>query len=316
MRRFDADARIEAALGLLAALTTAPGRALSERELLTRLALTEHQLDEVIDTVATLSDRQSGARVIIQREQGSVLLRGTAGTLRPLRLTSEEARALRQVIDRCRFAPDIRKRLALALMPGDADEAGAAATLSADPIFGSFYQLLLEAIIDGVRCRISYRAVREQAPSTRTVDPARIEAEGGAAYLIAWDVEKDAQRRYRMDRIAHAALTEDSVERHPFRYRSVTESLQDSGKRVVLSFRSKTLLDHSAWTGLRCLGETDDSADGPVTAEVSYASESWLLDQVLAAGGDILIVEPPELRERLAERGRALLSERDGAQRP
>ena len=51
-------------------------------------------------------------------------------------------------------------------------------------------------------------------PRERLIDPLRIATHGDQTYLIAWDVEVDAQRSYRMDKIEGLALTDDSVERH------------------------------------------------------------------------------------------------------
>ena len=58
-------------------------------------------------------------------------------------------------------------------------------------------------------------------PRERLIDPLRIATHGDQTYLIAWDVEVDGQRSYRMDKIEGLALTDDSVERHtPVRYGS------------------------------------------------------------------------------------------------
>ncbi len=82
-------------------------------------------------------------------------------------------------------------------------------TLGGDRLLGGFYPVISEAIAIGARLAIFYRASDECSPSTRLVDPKFIEVSGDAAYLVAWNVEKDAQRSYRLDRIANAELTDD-----------------------------------------------------------------------------------------------------------
>ncbi len=110
------------------------------------------------------------------------------------------------VLTTCNIGDDVRGRVEAALCAGpEADnETTVDKTMGGDRLLGGFYPVISEAIAIGARLAISYRAGDECSPSARLVDPKFIEVSGDAAYLVAWNVEKDAQRSYRLDRIANA----------------------------------------------------------------------------------------------------------------
>ena len=103
---------------------------------------------------------------------------------------------------------------------------------------GSHWQQLNCAIQDGVRCRIIYRSMDDTRPRERLIDPLRIATHGDQTYLIAWDVEVDEQRSYRMDKIEGLTLTDDSVERHAPASLSLHESLSKRSRAQNSSCRS------------------------------------------------------------------------------
>ena len=111
---------------------------------------------------------------------------------------------------------------------------------------------------------------------------------------FAWDVSKNLQRSYRLDRIDGCELTDDSVVAHHFTRFSAADSLREHGQSAVLIWENEQLFHSCTWAGVdRESARVLD--DGRVEATVSYASEPWLFDQVLAAGGRILIAAPADL---------------------
>ena len=305
-RPLTTDARIEAAINLLAALANAPSQRMADSALCQALALAEPQLDEIIELVQLLADTRTGSRAIIRREGRDIVLEGTAALIDPLRLTDEETLAVTQALARCHLSEDVRKRVTAALMPDGTPAVEADATISGDALFGGFYQQIIEAIQDGVRCRISYRASSEQRAGERLIDPKFIEVSGDAAYLIAWDIKKDAQRRYRLDRIATVSFTEESVVPHPFQRSSTSESLRAAGYTAQLAFTSRETASSLDWAGLD-LAQGTEHPDGTFEAPVDYATEDWLFDRLLEAAGSVRIVAPKELRERFVAYAQALL---------
>ena len=303
--------RIEAVINLLAALANTPSRRMADSALCRALALTEPQLEEIIELVQLLADTRTGSRAVVRREGGDIVLEGTAALIDPLRLTDEEALAVTQALARCHLSGDMRERVSKALMPDGAPAAGADATVSGDALFGGFYQQIIEAIQDGVRCRISYRTSDQQQAGERLIDPKLIEVSGDAAYLIAWDVEKDAQRRYRLDRIAAVSFTEESVIPHPFQRTSTSESLRTAGSTVRLAFANRSAASSLDWAGLDSARGTEHP-DGTFEAPVDYATEDWLFDRLLEAAGSIRIIAPAELRDRFIAYAQDLLHRKFG----
>lgn len=296
-KNLDGDRTIALCLGILTSLTASRTGAVELDTLCTELDASEESIDEALYLLQSIADERSGARIAIARLGSSLSLMGDAGRLAPLRLTEPEANALSQALKRCKLDGDVRARISRALDPVQTS-CHADRLLAGDALFGGFFPIIAEAISIGARMHMRYRTAGQSAPSERTIDPGFIEVSGDAAYLAAWDVEKDEQRSYRLDRIDDVVLTDDSVIDHPFARRSTAESLRDHGDTALIRWSSQQAIDSCTWAGL----DRDRARaleDGSVEAPVSYTSEAWLFDQILAAGGRIVIASPPELRDRL-----------------
>lgn len=298
--------QFDAALDVLAAISNTPGRRMRASDLARDLSITEAQLEEIISLIQTLADRATGARVVITNESGMISLLGDAGIMAPMRLTPDEGAVVQQVLTRHRLDPDVRSRIERAL--GSVSNGGAqlATHMAADPMFGGFYQTIIEALQDGARLALTYRSLKDNQPRERLVDPGFIELGNEAAYLLAWDVTADEQRRYRLDRISDARVTDDSVTRHPFTREAVHDALARGGQATRLRFASRQLAEQTGWAGIDFEHGAED-ADGSFIASVFYTDETWLFDHILAAGGAITILEPRELTTQLSRRASELL---------
>lgn len=298
---------IDAALALLEMLSSSPGHRVAQADARRALGLDQQQLETVIETIGSLANQGTGSRAAIGRDADDITLQGDAAQILPLRLSTQENMVLGYVLGSLGIDDEVRERVGRALLPV-AERGTSHGTLGGTALYGAFYQRLVEAIDDGVRCRITYRSLSDAAPKTRTVDPLAMDSTEAAAYLIAWDVTADAQRRYRLDRIADVAYTDDSVTTHDWTRARVQETLRESPV-AVLRFPSEQYARYLGWDGLGRIKPVDRGASEEVYGEVRVSSETWLFDQVLATGGDVKIVAPAALRERLAAYGRALLDE-------
>lgn len=291
----DTDRYITAAISLLNALTAATQSRVDAATFREALSLTDAQLNEIVYLLQVVGDENTGARIAIRRENDDIVLEGDAGLFNAVRFTSDEALAIMQVLDRFCIEDGTREHIAAALAPS-VDQTDRV-LLAGDPLFGGFYQELCEAMVIGARLTIAYRSADERTSSERIVDPGFITVSGDAAYLVAWNVEKDAQRLYRLDRIERVTLTEDSVGPHPFERESVEENLRAEGSVATLRFAERNRYEWCTWSGLdRATAKTLE--DGSTLVQVFCVSEPWLFDQVLAAGGTLEIVGPQELRNR------------------
>jgi len=282
---------------LLTSLTASTGGHIRVTDFCRKFGISSSQFERVFELLQSIADERTGARIAIVRDEDRVSLMGNAGAIEPVRLTAPEALALNQALERCNLDNRVRERIAAALAP-ITHEATGKRLLSGDALFGGFYPAVAEAIAYGVRLRMKYRAASEDAPCERIIDPGYIEVAGDAAYLVAWNVVKGGQRSYRLDRIDSVELTEDSVIDHPFVRLSAAESLQKHGNTAKMRWSTQEAFDASTWAGIdRDSAKRND--DGTVEANVSYTSTPWLFYQVLAAGGELIIEAPDELRAAL-----------------
>lgn len=289
--KLKADQIVAGGIRLLQLLTAAPNQSVSIARVCSALGVQVSDLDRIVEIVSSLSDRSTGVRAIIDMDEKTISLGGDAARLVPLRLSINDAAVLRYVLASLNIDQSTRLRIQAAL--DDPSQLQTQMISLAEPArYGSFYQKLLEAIEDGVRLRMGYRSIDEKEPHVRTIDAYRLVSEESATYLDAWDVEQDAQRKYRLDRISSLEVTEESAIHHPFDRTDIQESLEKSGVRALVRC-NKSYLPLITWSGIM---RTEDQDDETVVLEIYLASKSWLFDQVLAAAGNLLILEPQELR--------------------
>lgn len=276
------------ALDVIEALAAAEGSCLPADELCRRYSIDHQDLDRLIGIIGSLADRETGARsVCYENAEGMVVLENESETMLPLRLTSAEGAVLDRELEGLGLEEAAAERIRKALLPR---ELGYSHHVETAVARGAFWRPLHEAVEDGVRIRMGYRSLAEDVPGARTVDPMRIFREDGALYLAAWDVEKHAARIYRLDRITSVELTEDSVELHAGGTVSVRTSLGQAGRAVRLSMPSKRAQE----LGWPCIDRVDIGGT-MATVTVRVASKRWLFSQILAAAGEIVILDDPAL---------------------
>lgn len=298
VRTLTAHASLDAALNILARLSSAPNQRVSRSDLASMLSLSSDQVNQVVDGLMELADTVSGARVALSVEGDTICLTGTAAQIHPLRLAADEALALQSALTRFHLDEDVWKRLRRSLMPAGFDPDRCIDLRTGDDaLFGSFWPRLCEALQDGVRIEILYRSQHAPAARWRTVDGGFFELVDEGAYLTAWDIQQNAQRRYRLDRIEAVRLTPESAARHPFRRTSLQDSLHRQGERVTLLFESPDQAQQTGWAGLE-LKRAQQRRDG-VVVPAYITSHTWLFDQILAAGGSIRLIEPHGLCRKL-----------------
>ena len=254
----------------------------------------------IVGIVSTLADRESGARIICECSDDRIILTGEAGRVLPLRLSAAEGAVLNHELESLGIEPATAARIRRALLP---EELGYNQRVVDTVARGSYWQQLNCAIQDGVRCRITYRSLGDEHPRERTVDPLRIMTSGDNMYLVAWDTQQDAERRYRLDKIEAIVLTEDSVERHQSSGASVRTSLAQAGREAKLMM-PLDMAGRLDWAGITSI---DRAGEDKAVVAVRYTSEAWLFAQVTAKGGAIRIMDNPALSKRLCDYAETLV---------
>lgn len=299
-RKLTSEQRLSRTIDIMEALYAAGEKGMDRGEICSRFDITGASLDEIIGIVSTLADRESGARVICECRDERVILTGEAGRVLPLRLSAAEGAVLNHELESLGIEPETAARIRRALLP---EELGYNQRVIDTVARGSHWQQLNCAIQDGVRCRIAYRSLGDERARERTVDPLRIVTNDDSMYLIAWDTEQDAQRRYRLDKIEEIVLTDDSVERHHSKITTLQDSLAKAGREAKLTM-SLDLAGRLGWAGITSVNRADEET---AIVTVRYTSEAWLFSQVVAKGGAIRITDDPALSKRLCDYAEALI---------
>lgn len=299
-RKLTSEQRLSRAIDIMEALYAAGENSMDRAEICSRFDITGASLDEIIGIVSTLADRESGARVICECRDERVILTGEAGRVLPLRLSAAEGAVLNHELESLGIEPETAARIRRALLP---EELGYNQRVVDTVARGSHWQQLNCAIQDGVRCRIAYRSLGDEHARERTVDPLRIVTNGDSMYLVAWDTEQDAQRRYRLDKIEEIILTDDSVERHHSTITTLQDSLAKAGREAKLAM-PLDLAGRLGWAGITSVNQTDEET---AIVTVRYTSEAWLFSQVVAKGGAIRITDDPALSKRLCDYAETLI---------
>lgn len=299
-RKLTSEQRLSCAIDIMEALYAAGEAGMTRDDVCSRFDITGAALDEILDIVSTLADRESGARIICERHGGCIVLTGDAGRVLPLRLSAAEGAVLNHELESMGIDSRAAERIRHALLP---EELGYNQRVVDTVARGSHWQQLNCAIQDGVRCRITYRSVDDQLPRERLIDPLCITTNGDQTYLNAWDVEIDEQRSYRMDKIEGLTLTDDSVERHAPSVTSLHDSLAQAKQstKLLMPLDTAECLD---WAGIISI---DPTGTDMATVTVRYGSERWLFSQVIAAGGAIRILDDPALAKRLCDMAKSLI---------
>jgi len=144
---------------------------------------------------------------------------------------------------------------------------------------------------------ITYAGVTKDDVSTRTVDPVSTYLQDDFVYLKAWCRNSQAWRSFRLDRILDASLGTDSI--------NIPES--DEPIEAKREYLAAIELDKAYYGQL-------DQVDivsfkeymwHAVEVELKVYSRDWLVSMILASGGRVKAVRPPDLIDALVARASA-----------
>lgn len=167
--------------------------------------------------------------------------------------------------------------------------------------------LLADAARDGRRCELRYVKPTSKQPEVRRVEPYVLVSAEGAWYVLGRDVDRDAMRAFRLDRVLEAEPTEELFEADPdfdatqflahgrvYRSGSDIEVLVRYAPRVAGWIREE--LDPAerdrSW---------EDRPDGAVAVRHRVADTGWIVRHVLGYGGEAVVERPAEVRAAVRE---------------
>jgi proteasome accessory factor C len=244
-------------------------------------------------------------------DEGHVWIRMADHFSRPVRLTHAEALALYlrgsellgspglPEADALRSALD---KIAAVLGP---EALGALTVAVEDPGRGGPLAAVRRAVERSESIEIDYYSATRDELTTRRVDPEQLFSALGNWYVVAWDHDADDERLFRVDRIREVRPTGESFEPRGLVGRGrdlYTTGEQDIRVRLRLAPRARWVAEYYV---------VDEAAESNGTVEVTLPTKdlAWVAKLVLRLGGEVDVVEPPELAalsRRLADEALAL----------
>jgi proteasome accessory factor BC len=167
------------------------------------------------------------------------------------------------------------------------------------------------AVRDDRLLEIEYWTESRGTITKRLIEPHLLVNSRDAWYLVAYCRRADDQRTFRMDRVRSATVLEEHFARRP----GITAAgpyLPWGPQGEVEPTRAQTA---SVWCGpdlARWMIEEHPSweryADGTVLVEIPYASEEWLVKEIIKHQGEAVLFEPIALRHLVGETARRMLA--------
>jgi predicted DNA-binding transcriptional regulator YafY len=166
---------------------------------------------------------------------------------------------------------------------------------------------LARACRDAVRVRFRYAGRDGGDERERTVEPVRMVATNRRWYLMAWDVDRDDWRTFRLDRMRDAAATtwHFRAREHPDPVAYVQRSVTAAPYRYLARVRLHARADQVRALVPPQVGRVEDDGDGWCVLIAGGDELDWLAVHVARLGFEAEVLEPPELRAataRLAHR--------------
>lgn len=171
-----------------------------------------------------------------------------------------------------------------------------AARISADILL-----TLAQACREAVRVRFSY-ADRDGDKSSRTVEPVRMITTGQRWYLMAYDVDRQDWRTFRLDRMHQVETTtwRFRPRDHPDPAQYVQDSVTAAPYRYVARVRVRASAKEVAALIPPQVGRVDEDQDGWCLLTAGADDLDWLAMHVAHLGFDAEILEPAELKDAAA----------------
>lgn len=160
---------------------------------------------------------------------------------------------------------------------------------------------LARACRDAVRVRFRY-AGRDGEEREREVEPVRMVATSRRWYLMAWDVDRDDWRTFRLDRMREVVATtwRFRAREHPDPVAYVQRSVTESPYRYLARVRLHAPPDRVRELIPPQVGRVEDDHNGWSLLVVGGENLDWLAVHVARLGFEAEVLEPPELRRAAA----------------
>lgn len=284
------------------------------------LGVTEAELRDDLELlwVCGLPGYGPGDLIDMSLDGDHVTITYDAGIDRPLRLTPDEGLALIVALRLLAETEGLDQRDAVAramtkigTATGDAVDQVVPVAVGL-PDAGDRLAEVRGALDRGRALRITYYTAGRDATTERVVDPMRLVSAGGWTYLEAWCRRVGAVRMFRLDRIdALTELAEPAAPPPAAKPADVRAGLfQPSPDQPLITLRVQRA---ARWiTEYYPVESVEEQPDGRWLVTLRASDLAWARRFVLARGGEVEALGPPDLVATLAVEARSALAGYDG----
>jgi proteasome accessory factor C len=289
--------RLQRLLAVVPYVIRHPGTPLSELSGVFEVGEAELTADLNLLFLTGLPPYTPGDMVDVEIEEGKVWIRMADHFSRPVRLTRAEALALYLKGTELLGAPGLREaealrsaldkladrlgREALGELRAEIGEAGVPGPLEA----------MRRAVGERERVEIDYYSGSRDEATTRRIDPEHAFSALGNWYVVAWDHRSDDERLFRVDRIREVRPVGETFE---------PRGLAGQGRELYTAGPGDIRVRLLLGPGARWVSEyyqTDETLerDGRLEVALPTTDLAWMAKLILRLGGQVQVVEPPEL---------------------
>jgi len=221
---------------------------------------------------------------------------------RPARLLPVEAKALVAAIDLIgEHIPEgsltsAREKIVAALGEDPMEQGLQVARSGGDDT--TVARLVSDAIVEHKLVELEYYKENEDELSLRRVEPYALTNGREGWYVASFDPERDGMRHFRLDRIKHATVTDESFEpRSEVDPAAEVDGWLRTGEvQASRSARVWVSPERARWAR-EARRVVEERSDGAVVVELSFAGVDWLVREILKEAGDAAVLEPQDARE-------------------
>jgi len=251
------------------------------------------------------------------RADGVVYIDNAEFLPRPVRLTTHEAAALVVALRTLRSSAADAELAAvdstlakLESAAGDGALASSSVEVHVESVDPATHRTLATALREQRRVAMSYLVPSRDEETEREVDPMRLLTAEGRLYLEAWCYRADDVRLFRLDRIGAASILDVATTSHADRQRDLSAGLfqpLEGGPSATLD-----LAPNARWiVEYYSTESTQERSDDTLRVVIRANDEQWLRRFVLRQGGQVRVVAPADLAERVSADARLALDAYD-----